>query len=96
MPTRGPPLVAYYYSYDIGVESPDKFDEVVDGLGLKDRVAVPSWFSLDTKLGSLTIHLTQSQCFEAEVYITEAGIPGGYDGLEDLEETEQKVNLGEQ
>ena len=36
-------------------------------------MSVPSWFSVDTKLGSLAIHLTQSQAFDAEVYTTEAG-----------------------
>ena len=60
---------------------------MVEELSKQDRVAVPSWFSLDTKLGSLAIHLTQSQAFGAEVYITEAGIPD----QQCDEETERKV-----
>ena len=59
----------------MGIEPVENFEEVVGTLDQKDRVNVPSWFSLDTKLGSLTIHLTHPRCFDADVYVAEAGIP---------------------
>ena len=34
---------------------------------------IASWASVETKMGSLTVHLTESTCFDAEVYADEAG-----------------------
>eukprot|EP00026_Physarum_polycephalum_P001769 Phypoly_transcript_01771.p1 GENE.Phypoly_transcript_01771~~Phypoly_transcript_01771.p1 ORF type:complete len:891 (+),score=135.94 Phypoly_transcript_01771:81-2753(+) len=56
---------------------------------MTEIVSVPNWFSVDTKTGSLTVHLDYPQCFNAEVY---AG-----DVFEDLPpgEEETQMNLGE-
>lgn len=37
-------------------------------------MAIPNWFSLDTKLGSISVHLDYSQCFNAVVYAQDAGL----------------------
>lgn len=56
---------------------------------LTEIVSVPNWFSLDTKTGSLTVHLDCPQCFSAEVYAGDV-----FDDLPQGEE-ETQMNLGE-
>ncbi|KAJ3670938.1 hypothetical protein LUZ60_008364 [Juncus effusus] len=38
---------------------------------LFERVSIPSWFTMDTRLGCLSIHLDTPQCFSAEMYASE-------------------------
>ncbi|KAI7730838.1 hypothetical protein M8C21_026173 [Ambrosia artemisiifolia] len=41
---------------------------------LFEMVSIPSWFTADTRLGSLSIHLDTPQCFSAEMYSADLGI----------------------
>eukprot|EP01103_Thecamoeba_quadrilineata_P010291 TRINITY_DN2175_c0_g1_i3.p1 TRINITY_DN2175_c0_g1~~TRINITY_DN2175_c0_g1_i3.p1 ORF type:complete len:453 (-),score=74.68 TRINITY_DN2175_c0_g1_i3:54-1412(-) len=41
---------------------------------LFEMVSIPNWFSLDTKTGSITVHLDNPQCFNAEAYANDAGL----------------------
>ncbi|XP_047954347.1 WD repeat-containing protein 48-like isoform X3 [Salvia hispanica] len=43
---------------------------------LFEMVNVPTWFSVDTRLGSLSVHLDTPQCFSAEMYSADLGIAG--------------------
>lgn len=39
-------------------------------------MSVPAWFAVDTRLGSLSVHLDTPQCFSAEMYPVDLGISG--------------------
>ncbi|XP_073065247.1 uncharacterized protein [Primulina eburnea] len=52
---------------------------------LFEMVSIPAWFTVDTKLGSLSIHLDTPQCFSAEMYSADLGIHGNPE--------DDKVNL---
>ncbi|KAJ0654778.1 putative transcription factor WD40-like family [Helianthus annuus] len=41
---------------------------------LFEMVSIPSWFTADTRLGSLSIHLDTPQCFSAEMYSADLSI----------------------
>ncbi|XP_073274188.1 uncharacterized protein [Primulina huaijiensis] len=43
---------------------------------LFEMVSIPAWFTVDTKLGSLSIHLDTPQCFSAEMYSADLEIKG--------------------
>eukprot|EP00959_Pyramimonas_sp_CCMP1952_P339328 7106884-Pyramimonas_sp.AAC.2 len=47
-----------------------------------------SWFTLDTRLGSISVTLEPPSCFSAEMYAVDLNVAGASDEL--------KVNLGEQ
>ncbi|OIW13544.1 hypothetical protein TanjilG_29285 [Lupinus angustifolius] len=49
-------------------------------------VSIGTWFSVDTRLGSLSVHLDTPQCFYAEMYSAELNIAG--------KPEDDKVNLG--
>jgi len=49
--------------------------------------SIEPWFSFDTKLGCLALHLKPPQCFQAEVYAQELGQPNAPSDL--------KINYGE-
>ncbi|KAK7258759.1 hypothetical protein RIF29_24344 [Crotalaria pallida] len=53
---------------------------------LFEMVSINPWFSVDTRLGSLSIHLDTPQCFSAEMYSAELNIVG--------KPEDDKVNLG--
>lgn len=38
------------------------------------QVSVPTWFTADTRLGCLSIHLDTPQCFSAEMYSADLNI----------------------
>ncbi|KAK4345210.1 hypothetical protein RND71_035386 [Anisodus tanguticus] len=40
------------------------------------EVSIPAWFTVDTRLGILAVHLDTPQCFSAEMYSTDLNIPG--------------------
>jgi hypothetical protein len=40
------------------------------------QVSIPAWFTVDTRLGSLSIHLDTPQCFSAEMYSADLNIAG--------------------
>ena len=80
-----------------GVVDFKEFDDVAARLADEDTISVPSWFSCETKVGSLTVHLTASQCFDSIVYADEAGISASSTGelyVSDDPNDETKVNLG--
>ncbi|XP_071703462.1 uncharacterized protein [Rutidosis leptorrhynchoides] len=53
---------------------------------LFEMVSIPAWFTADTRLGSLSIHLDTPQCFSAEMYSADLNI---------IQKTEDdKINLG--
>lgn len=33
--------------------------------------SVPTWCTIDTRIGALTVHLDEGRCFDAEVYCDE-------------------------
>ncbi|KAM3340959.1 hypothetical protein P3S68_028594 [Capsicum galapagoense] len=39
-------------------------------------VSIPAWFTVDTRLGSLAVHLDMPQCFSDEMYSADLNIPG--------------------
>uniref|UniRef100_A0A7N0ZS41 WD repeat-containing protein 48 n=1 Tax=Kalanchoe fedtschenkoi TaxID=63787 RepID=A0A7N0ZS41_KALFE len=41
---------------------------------LFEMVSIPAWFTVDTKLGGLSIHLDTPQCFSAEMYSVDLSI----------------------
>ncbi|XP_044482819.1 WD repeat-containing protein 48-like isoform X1 [Mangifera indica] len=43
---------------------------------LFEMVSIPAWFTVDTRLGSLSIHLDTPQCFSAEMYSADLQIAG--------------------
>ncbi|KAL6526160.1 hypothetical protein OROMI_029800 [Orobanche minor] len=43
---------------------------------LFEMVSVPAWFTVDTRLGSLSVHLDTPQCFSAEMYSFDLSIAG--------------------
>uniref|UniRef100_A0A7S2ZPI8 WD repeat-containing protein 48 homolog n=2 Tax=Rhodosorus marinus TaxID=101924 RepID=A0A7S2ZPI8_9RHOD len=53
---------------------------------LEEEVVVPSWFSIEIRLGSLGVKLDRN-CFNAEIYAVDAGL--------EAESEEYKVNIGE-
>lgn len=72
------------------------FDEEAAKLSDNDKVLVPSWFSAETKLGSLAVHLKAPQCFDSVIYACDAGLgPGDEEQEEPVDLTsEVKLNLG--
>ncbi|KAA8494169.1 WD repeat-containing protein 48 [Porphyridium purpureum] len=54
---------------------------------MNEKVFVPSWFTVDVRLGSVSIKLDRSSVFAAEMYACDAGLS--------VESEETKVNLGE-
>lgn len=40
------------------------------------QVSIPAWFTVDTRLGSLSVHLDTPQCFSAEMYSADLQIAG--------------------
>lgn len=55
---------------------------------LFEMVSVPAWFTMDTRLGSISVHLDTPQCFSAEMYSIDLHVPGASE--------EQKLNLGQE
>ncbi|PWA42460.1 G-protein beta WD-40 repeat-containing protein [Artemisia annua] len=41
---------------------------------LFEMVSIPAWFSVDSKLGNLSVHLDTPQCFSAEMYSADLNI----------------------
>ncbi|KAF9435757.1 hypothetical protein BGZ76_005593 [Entomortierella beljakovae] len=46
-----------------------KLDDVVNELNTVE--SVPTWCTIDTRIGALTVHLDEARCFDAEVYVDE-------------------------
>ena len=45
-------------------------------LSMLPQVSIPAWFTVDTRLGSLSVHLDTPQCFSAEMYSADLNIVG--------------------
>lgn len=43
---------------------------------LFEMVSIPAWFTVDTRLGNLAVHLDTPQCFSAEMYSADLSITG--------------------
>ncbi|KAJ6434308.1 hypothetical protein OIU84_017920 [Salix udensis] len=43
---------------------------------LFEMVSIPAWFTVDTRLGNLSVHLDTPQCFSAEMYSADLNIVG--------------------
>jgi WD repeat-containing protein 48 len=39
-------------------------------------VSIPAWFTMDTRLGCLSVHLDMPQCFSAEMYAMDLNLTG--------------------
>ncbi|XVF57309.1 hypothetical protein PTKIN_Ptkin06aG0194900 [Pterospermum kingtungense] len=50
------------------------FDEKKEQLF--EMVSIPAWFTVDSRLGSLSVHLDTPQCFSAEMYSADLNISG--------------------
>ncbi|KAG6401251.1 hypothetical protein SASPL_138102 [Salvia splendens] len=83
--TRG--LVTENYGEVSDVRELNKFSSLAVSVGglvpfqkkkeeLFEMVNVPTWFSVDTRLGSLSVHLDTPQCFSAEMYSADLGVAG--------------------
>ncbi|OVA04363.1 WD40 repeat [Macleaya cordata] len=55
---------------------------------LFEMVSIPGWFTTDTRLGNLSIHLETPQCFTAEMYSADLNIVGVAE--------DHKINLAEE
>ncbi|KAJ6852660.1 WD repeat-containing protein 48 isoform X1 [Iris pallida] len=55
---------------------------------LFEMVSIPAWFTTDTRLGSLSIHLDTPHCFSAEMYAVDLNIVGASEEL--------KINLAQE
>ncbi len=42
---------------------------------------MPAWFTMDTRLGSISVHLDTPQCFSAEMYAADLHVPGASEEL---------------
>ncbi len=69
----------------LGVLESKNIDEVAKEYD--EEVSVPSWFTVDIRLGSLAIHMVKKYVFSAEVYAVDADL--------DVESEDTKVNIGE-
>lgn len=56
---------------------------------LNPMVSVPNWCSVDAKIGALTVHLDEINCFDAEIYADELDLNQFPPGTDDY-----RVNLG--
>ncbi|KAI0511773.1 hypothetical protein KFK09_012405 [Dendrobium nobile] len=67
-----------------------KLWEITRGVVIEDygKVSIPTWFTMDTRLGSLSIHLDTPQCFSAEMYAADLNISGAPEDL--------KINLAQE
>ena len=57
----------------------DLFAEVLKDVN--PRVSVPSWFTVDTRTGSIAVSLMPSGAFQAEAYALDMGVDGANDEL---------------
>ncbi|KAI8001749.1 hypothetical protein LOK49_LG09G01924 [Camellia lanceoleosa] len=57
-----------WFGFEVSFE--DKKEE------LFEMVNIPAWFAVDTRLGSLFVHLDTPQCFFAEMYSADLNIIG--------------------
>lgn len=55
---------------------------------LFEMVSIPAWFTMDTRLGSMSLHLDTPQCFSAEMYAVDLNVPDAPE--------EQKINLAQE
>ena len=51
---------------------------------IEGETMVITWCAVDTKIGSLVIHLEEGRVFDAEVYADESGVPGLEHAKEDI------------
>ncbi|CAM0950116.1 unnamed protein product [Alopecurus aequalis] len=52
---------------------------------LFEMVSIPAWFTMDARLGCLSVHLDTPQCFSAEIYAVDLDVTGAQEDL--------KINL---
>lgn len=47
---------------------------------IEGEAVTPTWCSVDTRIGGLTVHLEEGRCFEAEIHMDELGeeLKGGF------------------
>ncbi|CAA6670540.1 unnamed protein product [Spirodela intermedia] len=62
------------------------FDEKKEELF--EMVSIPAWFTVDSRLGSLSVHLDTPQCFSAEMYGIDLNMPGASE--------DHKINLAQE
>uniref|UniRef100_A0A0D9XX69 Uncharacterized protein n=1 Tax=Leersia perrieri TaxID=77586 RepID=A0A0D9XX69_9ORYZ len=55
---------------------------------LFEMVSIPAWFTMDARLGCLSVHLDTPQCFSAEIYAIDLNVPGAQEDL--------KINLAQE
>ncbi|KAL5225180.1 hypothetical protein ABZP36_011819 [Zizania latifolia] len=55
---------------------------------LFEMVSIPAWFTMDARLGCLSVHLDTPQCFSAEIYAVDLNVAGAQEDL--------KINLAQE
>ncbi|OEL31978.1 WD repeat-containing protein 48, partial [Dichanthelium oligosanthes] len=55
---------------------------------LFEMVSIPAWFTMDARLGCLSVHLDTPQCFSAEIYAVDLNVSGAQEDL--------KINLAQE
>ncbi|GJN13710.1 hypothetical protein PR202_gb00446 [Eleusine coracana subsp. coracana] len=55
---------------------------------LFEMVSIPAWFTMDARLGCLSVHLDTPQCFAAEIYAMDLNVAGAQEDL--------KINLAQE
>uniref|UniRef100_A0A0E0BPF8 Transducin/WD40 repeat-like superfamily protein n=1 Tax=Oryza glumipatula TaxID=40148 RepID=A0A0E0BPF8_9ORYZ len=48
---------------------------------LFEMVSIPAWFTMDARLGCLSVHLDTPQCFSAEIYAVDLNVAGAQEDL---------------
>ena len=59
---------------DIGRDSKEALDIVRERI--EGESSTITWCTVDTRIGSLTVHVEENRCFDAEVYADEVGYKG--------------------
>ncbi|XP_020254792.1 WD repeat-containing protein 48 isoform X2 [Asparagus officinalis] len=72
----------------IVIEDYGKVDFEEKKQALFEMVSIPAWFTMDTRLGSLSVHLDTPQCFSAEMYAADLNILGAAE--------DHKINLAQE
>ncbi|TVU27532.1 hypothetical protein EJB05_30151 [Eragrostis curvula] len=55
---------------------------------LFEMVSIPAWFTMDARLGCLSVHLDTPQCFSAEIYAMDLNVAGAQEDV--------KINLAQE
>lgn len=84
---RGAEITSLLTHHDTPGDVLEKVKSHIEGFG-----ANQAWCSVDTRNGSLAVHLDVGSCFDAEMYLDECA---GWVGREEYTRDDQRANLGQ-